>query len=32
MAFAANAGREPAEVGAAATQLGGPQAQGLRDG
>jgi len=32
MAFAANAGRDPAEVGAAATQLGGPQAQGLRDG
>jgi hypothetical protein len=32
LTFAANSGLDPAQVGAAAAQLAGPQAQGLRDG
>jgi hypothetical protein len=32
LAFATNAGLDPAQVGAAAARLAGPQAQGLREG
>jgi hypothetical protein len=32
MTFAANAGLDPAQVGAAAARLAGAQAQGLREG